>query len=83
MQNTQQKQTSAQEYNSQNKQNQAIWQKYKTSLCRHFQQTGSCSLGKMCSFAHGHAEKRNLHDPMPTDFPGPEIVGALHSNYKT
>jgi hypothetical protein len=37
----------------------------------------------MCSFAHGYHEKRNMNDPMPNDFPGPDIVGALHSNYKT
>jgi hypothetical protein len=37
----------------------------------------------MCSFAHGIAEKRNINDPMPADFPGRQNVGALLSNYKT
>jgi hypothetical protein len=52
------------------RQAQAQWLKYKTSLCRHYEQTKTCSLGKMCSFAHGIAEKRNINDPMPADFPG-------------
>jgi len=28
-------------------------QKYKTTLCRHWQQSGSCSIGVRCVFAHG------------------------------
>ena len=65
------------------KQNQASWLKYKTSLCRHWEQTKTCSLGSMCTFAHGHAELRKINDPMPEDFPGRNNVGALFSNYKT
>lgn len=30
--------------------------KYKTQLCRNFQETGSCEHGTMCNFAHGTGE---------------------------
>ena len=29
------------------------WTKYKTSLCKHWELYKTCSLGNMCSFAHG------------------------------
>lgn len=35
-------------------------QKYKTTLCRHFQQHGSCTVGDNCDFAHGEHELRNM-----------------------
>jgi hypothetical protein len=37
-------------------------QKYKTSLCRHYEQQGSCTLGDNCSFAHGQHELRAMMD---------------------
>ena len=36
--------------------------KYKTSLCRHYDEYGKCSLGDACSFAHGEHEKRTIND---------------------
>lgn len=36
--------------------------KYKTSLCRHYELTKTCSLGEACSFAHGEHEKRSMND---------------------
>ncbi len=33
--------------------------KYKTVLCKHFGQTGTCSYGDKCQFAHGFQELKN------------------------
>jgi len=68
---------------AQAQQNHATWLKYKTQLCRHWEMTRECSLGSMCSFAHGMHELRKISDPMPAYFPGRNNVGALFSNYKT
>lgn len=57
--------------------------KYKTTLCRHWEDYGTCSLADACSFAHGEPEKRGINDPMPDYYPGRHYVGAVHSNYKT
>lgn len=35
--------------------------RYKTELCRGFQETGSCKYGSKCQFAHGEAELRGMH----------------------
>ena len=42
--------------------NKNLYLKYKTAICRHYEQTGTCQLGKMCNFAHGSEEKRNMND---------------------
>ncbi|XP_029302781.1 mRNA decay activator protein ZFP36 [Cottoperca gobio] len=34
--------------------------RYKTELCRGFQETGSCKYGSKCQFAHGEEELRGL-----------------------
>ncbi|XP_028321216.1 mRNA decay activator protein ZFP36 [Gouania willdenowi] len=34
--------------------------RYKTELCRGFQETGSCKYGSKCQFAHGEAELRGM-----------------------
>ncbi|KAK9520783.1 hypothetical protein VZT92_020645 [Zoarces viviparus] len=34
--------------------------RYKTELCRGFQETGSCKYGSKCQFAHGEPELRGL-----------------------
>ncbi|XP_029028007.1 mRNA decay activator protein ZFP36 [Betta splendens] len=34
--------------------------RYKTELCRGFQETGSCKYGNKCQFAHGEAELRGM-----------------------
>ena len=36
--------------------------KYKTTICRHFDETGTCSLNDACSFAHGEHELRGIND---------------------
>lgn len=35
--------------------------RYKTELCRGFQETGSCKYGNKCQFAHGEAELRGMY----------------------
>lgn len=35
--------------------------RYKTELCRGYQETGSCKYGSKCQFAHGEAELRGLY----------------------
>lgn len=35
--------------------------RYKTELCRGFQETGTCKYGSKCQFAHGEAELRGLY----------------------
>ncbi|XP_005110889.1 CCCH-type zinc finger protein moe-3 [Aplysia californica] len=42
--------------------------RYKTELCRPFEESGSCKYGDKCQFAHGYHELRNL---------------ARHPKYKT
>ncbi|XP_052467433.1 mRNA decay activator protein ZFP36L2-A [Carassius gibelio] len=34
--------------------------RYKTELCRPFEENGSCKYGEKCQFAHGYHELRNL-----------------------
>ena len=52
-------------------------QKYKTSLCRHFQQAGQCSQGDTCSFAHGDHELRGLQDVSTITIFSPNIQGPV------
>ncbi|CAK4145774.1 unnamed protein product [Aphanomyces euteiches] len=33
---------------------------YKTELCKHFTETGTCRYGTKCQFAHGHDELRGV-----------------------
>ncbi len=37
--------------------------KFKTVLCKHFGQTGTCSYGDKCQFAHGFQELKNSGAP--------------------
>ncbi|KAL5269747.1 hypothetical protein ACHWQZ_G003274 [Mnemiopsis leidyi] len=50
--------------NQQNQQNQQDGKnnasRYKTELCRPFEESGSCKYGEKCQFAHGLNELRNL-----------------------
>mmetsp|Transcript_56767 Transcript_56767/g.65044 ORF Transcript_56767/g.65044 Transcript_56767/m.65044 type:complete len:370 (+) Transcript_56767:46-1155(+) len=39
--------------------------KYKTTICRHWEQTGNCQMASRCHFAHGKEELRSATDPMP------------------
>ncbi|CAF2056855.1 unnamed protein product [Rotaria magnacalcarata] len=36
-------------------------QRYKTELCRSYQETGLCKYGEKCQFAHGYNEVRSLN----------------------
>ncbi|CAB1421336.1 unnamed protein product [Pleuronectes platessa] len=37
--------------------------RYKTELCRPFEENGSCKYGEKCQFAHGYHELRSLSPP--------------------
>lgn len=39
---------------------QAAAQRYKTELCRSFQENGTCKYGDKCQFAHGYHELRSM-----------------------
>jgi len=39
--------------------------KFKTAMCKHFEQNGSCPLQQKCHFAHGEHELRKIDDPLP------------------
>lgn len=39
---------------------QANTSRYKTELCRPFEESGECKYGEKCQFAHGYHELRNL-----------------------
>lgn len=39
--------------------------KYKTVMCKHFEDTGKCYLGNKCHFAHGPEDLRQIDDPLP------------------
>ena len=41
--------------------------KYKTVLCKHYGQTGTCSYGEKCQFAHGFTELKNSNLPMTSN----------------
>ena len=44
---------------------QAVTDRYKTIMCKHFESNGICPLGVRCHFAHGHREIRSIYDPIP------------------
>ena len=66
---------------------------YKTSLCKNYMESGICSFGTKCNFAHGPMELRsppggNMMGPGPMMPPGPPMMGppGPHSHnpkYKT
>jgi hypothetical protein len=43
-------------------------QKYKTQMCKHFLQTGTCPLQQYCQFAHGPTELRQSNDVSSPSF---------------
>eukprot|EP00825_Cyclidium_porcatum_P048580 TRINITY_DN8197_c0_g1_i1.p2 TRINITY_DN8197_c0_g1~~TRINITY_DN8197_c0_g1_i1.p2 ORF type:complete len:257 (-),score=27.16 TRINITY_DN8197_c0_g1_i1:174-944(-) len=58
-----------------------IRDRYKTTLCRHFQ-NGNCTLGDKCYFAHGQQELRNANDPLPQNIPQLNTKVTVN-NYRT
>ena len=50
--------------------------RYKTNLCRDFEQAGACPKGDQCVFAHGQAELR-LKGGAPPALPPPVVVPNL------
>lgn len=58
----------AQLQQQQQQQQQSNSSRYKTELCRPFEESGTCKYGDKCQFAHGHHELRTL---------------ARHPKYKT
>lgn len=59
--------TSPNSNDSQQQQNSST--RYKTEMCRPFQENGVCKYGEKCQFAHGHQELRtiNRHPKYKTD----------------
>ena len=57
--------------------------KFKTSLCKLFEATGSCNFGQKCSFAHGAHELRKPDDPVPREALTERNDRVPYSNYKT
>ena len=57
--------------------------KYKTSLCKLYEATGSCNFGAKCSFAHGSHELRRTEDPIPREAMNERNDRVPYSNYKT
>jgi Zinc finger C-x8-C-x5-C-x3-H type (and similar) len=51
-----------QQVSKSNPENHDLNQKYKTSLCRHFENLGKCDLADKCHFAHGKDELRKASD---------------------
>ena len=44
-----------------------INEKYKTELCRHYQNRGQCALVDRCHFAHGDVELRKVGDALSAE----------------
>lgn len=51
--------------------------RYKTELCRSYEEDGVCNYGGRCQFAHGHAELRSL--PRHPKYKS-ELCRTFHSN---
>jgi len=39
--------------------------RFKTAICKHFEQNGTCHMGTKCHFAHGKEELRVMNENMP------------------
>jgi hypothetical protein len=64
--------------------------RYKTTLCKHFQVSQQCPVGTRCHFAHGQKDLRSMMDPLPQAAminpiePNQSLLqGSLGVNYKT
>ena len=57
--------------------------KFKTSICKLYDATGSCNFGNKCSFAHGSHELRQPGDPIPREALSERNDRVPYSNYKT
>lgn len=44
-----------------------INEKYKTELCRHYQNRGQCALVDRCHFAHGDVKLRKVGDALSAE----------------
>ncbi|CDW71209.1 zinc finger [Stylonychia lemnae] len=55
---------------------------YKTQLCKHFQQTKQCHVGKRCHFAHGEHELRKREEPLPLEVTM-RMMNIPYNNFKT
>ncbi|TNV76099.1 hypothetical protein FGO68_gene8024 [Halteria grandinella] len=56
--------------------------RFKTSLCKHFEETGKCNVGSKCHFAHGQHELRGKDDPIPRDLQM-KLMNLPYNNFKT
>ncbi|KRX06727.1 hypothetical protein PPERSA_09129 [Pseudocohnilembus persalinus] len=71
-----------QQKNNNNNQGQMSQGRYKTQICRHFN-NGNCQLGASCHFAHGTQELRQANDPLPENIPSLQIPKMNYNNQKT
>ena len=53
--------------------------KLKTVLCKHFGQTGTCSYGEKCQFAHGFQELKNSGSSMQNNMGSVPMMGMDNS----
>jgi hypothetical protein len=51
--------------------------RYKTRLCIRFMQTGFCSKGASCTFAHGYEDLRVPGHEMSMGMPHPQMMGYM------
>ncbi len=56
--------------------------RYKTQLCKHWQQIGNCHVGARCHFAHGEPELRKVDDALPFEVQM-KMMNIPYNNYKT
>jgi hypothetical protein len=54
--------------------------KFKTVLCKHFGQTGTCSYGDKCQFAHGFQELKNSGAPNTGNIGVPTMMPDMNTN---
>ena len=53
--------------------------KYKTSMCKYYEQNKVCPIGQAkCHFAHGAEDLRQNEDPLPVNAP---IMPNKHNRY--
>lgn len=68
--------------------------KFKTTVCKYYEENKVCPLGAKCHFAHGKEDMRKINDPLPQNAPmmpnskvqqqmGQFMNPMMINNYKT